>query len=96
VAKPRAGMGRGLDAILSVTGASRPAEAELREVPVEMISVNPRQPRRHFDESALEELAASLSQQGVLQPVLLRPRPGGRYELVAGERRWRAAGIERM
>jgi ParB family transcriptional regulator, chromosome partitioning protein len=93
VAKPRAGMGRGLDAILSVTGASRPAEAELREVPVEMISVNPRQPRRHFDESALEELAASLSQQGVLQPVLLRPRPGGRYELVAGERRWRAAGI---
>jgi ParB family transcriptional regulator, chromosome partitioning protein len=93
VAKPRAGMGRGLDAILSVSRESQPAEEELREVPVELISASPRQPRRHFDESALGELAASLAQQGVLQPVLLRPRPGGRYELVAGERRWRAAGL---
>jgi ParB family chromosome partitioning protein len=86
-------MGRGLDAILSVTGPAVEAGEELRELPVDLISANPRQPRRGFDESALDSLAASLGEQGVLQPVLVRPRPGGRYELVAGERRWRAARI---
>jgi ParB family chromosome partitioning protein len=87
-------MGRGLEAILSVSGAGvDPAREELREVPVEMISPNPRQPRRRFDEDALHALAGSLGERGVLQPVLLRPRPGGGYELVAGERRWRAAQL---
>ncbi len=93
MAKPRPGMGRGLDAILSVTarpGVDAP-EQELRELPVELISPSPSQPRRTFDEQALEALAGSLGARGVLQPVLVRPRPGGRYELVAGERRWRAA-----
>jgi ParB family chromosome partitioning protein len=93
VAKPRPGMGRGLDAILSVTGPATEARVELRELPVELISPNPRQPRRDFEQGALEALAASLGEQGVLQPVLVRPRAGGRYELVAGERRWRAARI---
>jgi ParB family chromosome partitioning protein len=93
VAKPRPGMGRGLDAILSVTGPAAETREELRELPIELIAPNPRQPRRGFDQSALDALAGSLGEQGVLQPVLVRPRPGGRYELVAGERRWRAARI---
>jgi ParB family chromosome partitioning protein len=94
VAKPRPGMGRGLGAILSVSneGSAR-AEEELRELPVELIEPNPKQPRRRFDEDSLQALAGSLGEHGVLQPVLVRPRAGGRYELVAGERRWRAAQI---
>jgi ParB family chromosome partitioning protein len=87
-------MGRGLSAILSVSGEGAKApEEELRELPIELISPNPQQPRRRFDQEGLESLAASLGEQGVLQPVLVRPRLGGTYELIAGERRWRAAGI---
>ncbi|MCW3067640.1 MAG: parB-like partition protein [Solirubrobacterales bacterium] len=94
MAKPRPGMGRGLDAILSVsTEGARAGGEELREVPIELISPNPKQPRRRFDQESLEALASSLGEQGVLQPVLVRPRAGGTYELIAGERRWRAAGI---
>jgi ParB family chromosome partitioning protein len=92
VAKPKPGMGRGLEAILSVSGESQTAD-ELRELPVELIVANPNQPRRNFDEEALRALAGSLGERGVLQPVLVRPKPGGTYELVAGERRWRAAQI---
>ncbi len=92
MAKPKRGMGRGLEAILSVSGEAR-TEDELRELPVELIVANPNQPRRRFDEEALNALAGSLGERGVLQPVLVRPRPGGTYELVAGERRWRAAQI---
>lgn len=92
------GMGRGLSAILSV---SPPAEAgeladELRELPVDLIAPNRRQPRRRFEDEALQALAGSLRERGVLQPVLVRPVPGGRYELVAGERRWRAAQIAQL
>ena len=94
MAKPRPGMGRGLNAILAVSGEGAKApEEELRELAVDAISPNRRQPRRDFDQEALEGLAASLGEQGVLQPVLVRPVPGGGYELVAGERRWRAARI---
>jgi ParB family chromosome partitioning protein len=92
VARPKRGMGRGLDAILSVSGEIQTAD-ELRALPVELIVANPNQPRRHFDEDALNTLAGSLGERGVLQPVLVRPKPGGTYELVAGERRWRAAQI---
>jgi ParB family chromosome partitioning protein len=92
VAKPRPGMGRGLEAIISVSAEGRDArEEELRELPVELISPNPRQPRRRFDQEALMALAGSLGERGVLQPVLVRPKAGGTYELIAGERRWRAA-----
>jgi ParB family transcriptional regulator, chromosome partitioning protein len=95
VAERTRGMGRGLAAILSPT---QPAEGgaphpELRELPVELITANPRQPRHHFDEEALVALADSLRERGVLQPVLVRPVPGGTYELIAGERRWRAARL---
>ena len=87
-------MGRGLGAILSVSAeGAQPADEQLRELAVELIAPNPNQPRRSFDQDSLEELAGSLGERGVLQPVLVRPRPGGRYELVAGERRWRAAQI---
>jgi len=92
VAKPRPGMGRGLEAILSVSSErARPGDDELRELPIELIVPNPKQPRRRFDEESLHALAGSLRERGVLQPVLVRPTAGGTYELVAGERRWRAA-----
>lgn len=83
-------MGRGLAAILP---RSRSDESGLREVPVELIGPNPRQPRRHFDEEALVALAESIRSRGLLQPVVLRPLAGGAYELLAGERRLRAAKL---
>ncbi len=98
MANPKRGMGRGLDAILSVSPAAG-AREELREVPVESITSNPKQPRRRFEEESLNALAGSLGDRGVLQPVLVRPKPDGTYELIAGERRWRAAqiaGLERI
>ncbi len=85
------GMGRGLAAILSVAPKDDPEE--LRELPVELIGANPDQPRTTFDEDALLALAESIKLRGVLQPVLVRPLRGGRYELIAGERRWRAAQL---
>ena len=87
------GIGRGLAAILELRPEDGQPAAELREINVELIAPNPNQPRRRFDEEALVALADSLADQGVLQPVLVRPLPGGSYELVAGERRWRAAQI---
>jgi ParB family chromosome partitioning protein len=94
VARPKPGMGRGLDAILSVsTEGAVTRDEELRELPVDLIAPSPTQPRRRFDQDSLQALAGSLGERGVLQPVLVRPRPGGTYELVAGERRWRAAQI---
>jgi ParB family chromosome partitioning protein len=87
------GMGRGLAAILSVTGEVGEDDVHLRDVPVDLVVPNPRQPRRRFDEATLAGLAESLRQRGVLQPVLVRPVAGGTYELVAGERRWRAAKL---
>jgi ParB family chromosome partitioning protein len=94
VAKPKPGMGRGLSAILSVSSEGPSiGEEGLREIPTGMILPNPNQPRRVFDEDALQALAGSLGEQGILQPVLVRPKAGGTYELVAGERRWRAAKI---
>jgi ParB family transcriptional regulator, chromosome partitioning protein len=91
--EPQRGMGRGLAAILSISEAGARDGAELREVAVDLIRPNPSQPRKRFDQDALQALADSLSERGVLQPVLVRPRPGGSYELVAGERRWRAAQL---
>jgi ParB family transcriptional regulator, chromosome partitioning protein len=84
------GMGRGLAAILS-TGP-RP-EVGLRELAVDLIRPNPAQPRSEFDEDALAALSRSIAARGVLQPVVVRPLPGGTYELVAGERRLRAARL---
>ncbi len=94
MAEKSKGMGRGLAAILSVTPKDGPEE--LRQLPVELISPNPSQPRRTFDEESLVALAESIRLRGVLQPVLVRPVAGGRYELIAGERRWRAARLAEL
>ena len=94
MAERQRGMGRGLAAILSVV--PRDEEEEFRELPVELIAPNPAQPRRGFDEQALLALAESIRARGVLQPVLVRPVVGGRYELIAGERRWRAARMAEL
>ena len=91
------GMGKGLAAILAASPKEEPEE--LRRIAIELIAPNPHQPRRQFEEEALTALAASLEERGVLQPVLVRPLAGGRFELIAGERRWRAArlaGIEQI
>ena len=94
MAEPSRGMGRGLAALLTPsTTAGGPGDRDLRQLPVELITPNPRQPRRSFDEEALIQLAGSLGDRGVLQPVLVRPSAGGTYELIAGERRWRAAQL---
>jgi ParB family chromosome partitioning protein len=91
------GIGRGLSAILPEAAS---AEAgELRELPVGLIKPNPDQPRTNFDPEALKALAASIESSGIVQPLLVRPLPDGSYELVAGERRWRAAqeaGLEKV
>ena len=96
MAEKQRGMGRGLDAILSVSEERDGDRPELRDIAVELISPNPGQPRKRFDQEALQALAESLEERGVLQPVLVRPRRGGTYELVAGERRWRAAQLARL
>ena len=83
---PRRGLGRGFEVLIG--GAS---DAELAHVPLEQIHANPRQPRKRFDHEATAGLAESIRHQGVVQPVVLRPRLEGGYELVAGERRWLAA-----
>ena len=91
MAERQPSMGRGLAAILSVTPREEPEE--LRQLPLELIAPSPHQPRRLFDEAALAALADSVRIRGVLQPVLVRPVAGGTFELIAGERRWRAAQL---
>jgi ParB family transcriptional regulator, chromosome partitioning protein len=86
------GLGKGLGALIpSEAGVVDGDSPRLIDVPIESISPNPHQPRVHFDEETLAELAASIHEIGVLQPVLVRPVSDTTYELVAGERRWRAA-----
>ena len=90
----RRGLGRGLDVLIG--GLAAPAQ-ELVKLALDEIHPNPRQPRRRFAPEATEGLAGSIKAQGLLQPVVVRPRPEGGYELIAGERRWRAArqaGVE--
>ena len=92
----RRGLGRGLSALLGEADAGGPAGHGVpgaRDIPIELVHANPAQPRTHFDEAELEELVLSIRQKGVLQPILVRPLPGnaGEYQIVAGERRWRAA-----
>jgi ParB family chromosome partitioning protein len=103
------GLGRGLNALLGEVGREEPlirrdegGEGQpsmatgLRTLPLAEIRPHPGQPRRYFDEEALDDLARSIAQRGVIQPVIVRPRKGGGYELVAGERRWRAAQRARL
>jgi len=106
------GLGRGLSSLLgdrgiaTATGATvassdaagTPAAAEFQDIPIEWINVGPWQPRRRFDKAGLDELASSIRQKGIVQPILLRPTPDqpSRYQLVAGERRWRAAQLAKI
>ncbi|WP_057882186.1 ParB/RepB/Spo0J family partition protein [Tsuneonella troitsensis] len=102
-------LGKGLGALLgetrreeplvidqSIDSKSNSSRTGLANLPVSAIEPLPGQPRRRFDEAALEELAASIGQRGVIQPIIVRPLGGGRYQLVAGERRWRAAQKARL
>lgn len=85
------GLGRGLDALLS-EGETQEGE-RLLTLPVEALSPGKYQPRTRMDETALAELAESIKAQGLMQPILARSIPGGRYEIIAGERRWRASQL---
>lgn len=91
--KPR--LGRGLDALLGIASNDKPAPEPVgdreRRLPIEMMQRGRYQPRTHMNPEALEELAQSIRTHGVVQPILVRPIDGGRYEIIAGERRWRAA-----
>ncbi|HEY1750393.1 MAG TPA: ParB/RepB/Spo0J family partition protein [Caulobacteraceae bacterium] len=94
MAEGRRGLGRGLSALLDEVDAPIDGQppAGLVELPVEQIKGNPHQPRRHFDDAEIESLAASIREKGVLQPILVRPSVfANEYQIVAGERRWRAA-----
>ncbi len=91
----RSGLGRGLGSLIPHDadvsgGADDVGQATLHDLPIDLVDPNPYQPRRHFDEEAIDALTASIAELGVLQPVLVRPA-GDRFELIAGERRWRAA-----
>lgn len=99
--KPRPGLGRGLSALLGDVEREEPVRpgdapsAGVRMLPVSSLAPHPDQPRRHFDEDALEELAKSIAMRGVIQPIVVRPH-GKEYQIVAGERRWRAAQRARL
>jgi len=88
------GLGKGLSSIIptaELIETDTTHGAVLLDIPVASVSPNPNQPRVHFDEESLTELSASIAEMGVLQPILVRPLDGGAFELIAGERRWRAA-----
>src|SRR6202789_1755112 len=89
------GLGRGLDALLGGDGDGTPSvigqEGELRMLPIQQIQPGKYQPRRHWNDEALDELAASIRSQGLIQPIVVRSIGKNSYELIAGERRWRAA-----
>lgn len=94
----RSGLGRGLGALIP-SEATGEVESTLREVPIASVRPNPLQPRTHFDEASLASLASSIGALGVLQPILVREVDDGTYELIVGERRWRAArraGLQRI
>jgi ParB family chromosome partitioning protein len=92
--------GRGLDALIDThSEVHTEGSSNLNEVEISMIEPNPNQPRREFDEEALQELATSIRELGIIQPITLRKMDGGRYQIIAGERRWRAsqlAGLQKI
>ncbi|MBY8829113.1 ParB/RepB/Spo0J family partition protein [Hephaestia sp. CMS5P-6] len=99
--KPRPGLGRGLSALMGDMAREEPvaegraASSGVRSLPVGSLKPHPGQPRRHFDDDALDELATSIAARGLIQPIVVRPH-GHDYQIVAGERRWRAAQRARL
>ena len=91
VKKKYPNLGRGLDALISTGEVSTSGSSSINEVDIHSIKANPNQPRREFDEEALEELAESIRQIGIIQPITLRQMEDGTYQIIAGERRWRAS-----
>lgn len=89
----RNALGRGLDSLISVGDIQTAGSSAINEIRIEDIKPNPNQPRRSFDEETLGELAASIKELGVVQPLSLRDMGDGTYQIIAGERRWRAAGM---
>lgn len=83
--------GRGLDALIDTSGTRPQGTSTINEIPLNQIEPNPNQPRRDFDENALEELASSIREIGIIQPITLRETAEGRFQIIAGERRWRAS-----
>jgi len=97
--KKKFGLGRGLDALISTEDVHTEGSSTINEIDIELIEANPNQPRREFDEVALQELADSISEIGIVQPITLREMENGHYQIIAGERRWRAsqrAGLLRI
>lgn len=86
-------LGRGLDALISTDDVSTQGSSTINEVAIDQIEANPNQPRREFDQTALEELANSIRQIGIVQPITLRQTAENRFQIIAGERRWRASQI---
>ena len=96
MARKAHGLGRGLDSLFAETGDWE--STPLQEIPIGELDINPDQPRKSFDEESIGLLAESIRDQGVLQPLIVVASPGGRYRIIAGERRYRAcrmAGLER-
>ncbi|HNV55519.1 MAG TPA: ParB/RepB/Spo0J family partition protein, partial [Pseudomonadales bacterium] len=95
--KKRQGLGRGLDALLgksaSIASEATGQQGELRELPIDQLQRGRYQPRREMDPEALEELAQSIRSQGIMQPIIVRPLTHDQHEIIAGERRWRAARL---
>lgn len=84
-------LGRGLGALIELDNVQTSGSSQISEIALDLIDANPNQPRTVFDEEALDELAASIREYGVVQPITLREMAGGRYQIISGERRWRAA-----
>ncbi len=90
MAKPKRGLGKGLESLFADNGT---ADVAVSTLAIGEIEPNPDQPRKDFTPEALSQLAESIKEHGILQPLVVRPRPSGRYQIVAGERRWRAARV---
>lgn len=86
-------LGRGLDALISTEGVRPQGSSTINEIPISQIEANPNQPRREFDSEALQELATSIHEIGIIQPITLRQIDDNRFQIIAGERRWRASQI---
>jgi len=86
-------LGRGLDALISTEAVRTQGSSTINEIPIDQIQANPNQPRREFDEESLQELASSIKEIGIIQPITLREVAENKFQIIAGERRWRASQI---